>query len=85
MTTYNKLEQALAAARGLQSDFETFSLDTKNQQTQQMFSQLAKNIGGAVQALQTRLGFVGGEEPQYVQQSMGMDQQQQQQQQDQQQ
>jgi len=40
-----------------------------------MFSQLAKNLGSAVQAIQSRLNFVGGEEPQYVQQAMGMKQQ----------
>ena len=75
MTTYNKLEKALSAAKGLQADFETFSLDTDDQQTKQMFSQLAKNLGSSVQALQSRLNFVGGEEPQYVQQAMGMKQQ----------
>lgn len=75
MTTYNKLEKALSAAKGLQADFETFSLDTDDQQNKQMFSQLAKNLGSAVQAIQSRLNCVGGEEPQYVQQAMGMKQQ----------
>ncbi|HZJ77144.1 MAG TPA: DUF1657 domain-containing protein [Oscillospiraceae bacterium] len=79
MTTYNKIEQALSAAKGLQADLETFSLDTDDQEAQQMYSQLAKNLGSSVQALQSRLNFMGGEEPQYVQQSMGMKQQQQQQ------
>ena len=76
MTTYNKLEQALASAKSLEADFRTFSLDTEDQQAKQMFSQLATNLANSVQALQTRLNFVGDEEPQYVQQSMGMEQQQ---------
>lgn len=78
MTTYNKLEKALSAAKGLHADLKTFSLDTDDKQAQQMFNQLATNVESSVQALQARLSFIGGEEPQYVQQSMGMDQQQQQ-------
>lgn len=75
MTTYNKLEQALTSAKGLQSDLKTFSLDTDDQQAQQMFSQLSSNLESSIQAIQSRLDFVGSEEPQYVQQSMGMQQQ----------
>ncbi|MCC5911169.1 MAG: DUF1657 domain-containing protein [Clostridiaceae bacterium] len=80
MTTINKLQQALNSAKGLQSDLKTFSMDTEDQQAKQMFNQLATNLENTVQMLQSRTDFVNSEEPQYLQQSMGMDQQKQQQQ-----
>lgn len=75
MTTYNKLEQALTAAKSLQADLKTFSLDTDDQQAQQMFNQLSTNLDNSIQTIQSRLDFVGSEEPQYVQEAMGMQQQ----------
>ena len=75
MTTMSKLEEALAGAKGLQSQLKTFSLDTEDQQTQQMFTQLSSNLDNTVQMLQSRKDYVASEEPQYVQQSMGMQKQ----------
>ncbi|SET67868.1 Protein of unknown function [Natronincola peptidivorans] len=80
MTTINKLEQALNSARSLQSDLKTFSMDTEDQQAKQMFNQLSTNLENTVQMLQSRVDFVNSEEPQYLQQSMGMQQQNKQQQ-----
>lgn len=74
MTTFSKLEQALTSAKGLQSELKTFSLDTDDQQAKQMFNQLATNLENTVQLLQSRMDFVTSEEPQYLQQSMGMQQ-----------
>ncbi len=85
MTTMSKLEEALTSAKGLQSQLKTFSLDTEDQQAQQMFNQLSTNLENTVQMLQSRKDFVASEEPQYLQQSMGMQNQQQKQQQNQQQ
>ena len=76
MTTMNKLEQALSSAKSLQADLKTFSLDTDDQQAQQMFNQLSTNLENTVQMLQSRKDFVASEEPQYLQQSMGMQKQQ---------
>ncbi|MBU5677107.1 DUF1657 domain-containing protein [Alkaliphilus sp. MSJ-5] len=75
MSTMNKLEQALASAKSLQSDLKTFSLDTEDQQAQQMFNQLSTSLENTVQLLQSRVDFVTSEEPQYLQQSMGMQKQ----------
>lgn len=77
MTTINKLEQALNSAKSLQSDLKTFSMDTEDQQAKQMFNQLSTNLDNAVQMLQSRVDYVNSEEPQYLQESMGMQKQQQ--------
>ncbi|QZY53934.1 DUF1657 domain-containing protein [Crassaminicella profunda] len=68
MTTINKLEQALAGAKGLSAQFKTFSMDTDDQQAKQMFNQLATTLENAAQTLQGRVDFVKNEEPQYNQQ-----------------
>ncbi|QGU94161.1 DUF1657 domain-containing protein [Clostridium bovifaecis] len=65
MPTGNKLEQALAGAKGLSAQLKTFGLDTDNQDAKQMFNQLATNVDNVAQALQGRLDFVKQEEPQY--------------------
>ncbi|MBU5591306.1 DUF1657 domain-containing protein [Clostridium sp. MSJ-4] len=65
MPTGTKLETALASAKGLAADMKTFSLDTDNQEAQQMFNQLSNTMEGVQQTLQSRLDFVKQEEPQY--------------------
>ncbi|ABR47561.1 hypothetical protein Amet_1361 [Alkaliphilus metalliredigens QYMF] len=74
MTVINKLQQALTTAKGLQADLKTFSMDTEDQQAQQMYSQLSSNLDNAVQMLQSRVDYVNSEEPQYQQETMGMQQ-----------
>lgn len=68
MTTVNKLEQALAGAKGLASQLKTFALDTDDQQAKQMFNQLSTTMENATQTIQSRLDYVKNEEPQYNQQ-----------------
>ncbi|EHJ00829.1 MULTISPECIES: DUF1657 domain-containing protein [unclassified Clostridium] len=65
MPTGNKLETALASAKGLAADMKTFSLDTDNQEAKQMFNQLANTMENVSQTIQSRLDFVKQEEPQY--------------------
>lgn len=65
MTTANKLQQALNSAQGLAVQLKTFSMDTNDQQSKQMFSQLAQTTENIAQTLQSRLDFVKSEEPQY--------------------
>jgi hypothetical protein len=67
MSTINKLEQALAGAKGLASQFKTFSLDTDDQNAKQMFNQLSQNAEDMAQQLEGRVEFVKNEEPQYRQ------------------
>ncbi len=68
MSTINKLEQALAGAKGLAAQFKTFSLDTDDKQAKQMFTQLAQTADSMAQQLQGRVEYVKTEEPQYTQQ-----------------
>lgn len=68
MTTVNKLEKALASAKGLAADMKTFSMDTNNQEAKQMFNQLSTNADNMAQMLQNRVNYVKSEEPQYNQQ-----------------
>jgi hypothetical protein len=68
LSTINKLEQALAGAKGLAAQFKTFSLDTDDQNAKQMFNQLATTTENMVQQIQARVDFVKSEEPQYTQQ-----------------
>jgi len=65
MTTANKLQQALTSAQGLAVQLKTFSMDTNDQQSKQMFNQLAQTTENVAQTLQSRLDFVKSEEPQY--------------------
>ncbi|SCY69062.1 DUF1657 domain-containing protein [Alkaliphilus peptidifermentans] len=75
MTVINKLEQALTSAKSLAADLKTFSMDTEDQQAKQMFDQLSSSVENTAQMLQSRINFVNNEEPQYLQESLGMQQQ----------
>jgi len=68
LTTVNKLEQALASAKGLSADLKTFAMDTDDQNAKQMFNMLSTNAENMAQMLQNRVNYVKGEEPQYNQQ-----------------
>lgn len=67
MATINKLEKALASAKGLSADLKTFSIDTNDQNAKQMFDMLSTNADNIAQMLQNRVNFVKSEEPQYNQ------------------
>lgn len=67
MPTGSKLEKALASAKSLAADLQTFSLDTDDQQASQMFKQLSTTMDSVTQTIQSRLDFVKSEEPQYNQ------------------
>lgn len=68
MTTINKLEQALASAKGLSATLKTFSMDTDDKNAKQMFNMLSTNAENMTQMLQNRVNYVKNEEPQYNQQ-----------------
>jgi len=72
LTTLNKLEKALASAKGLSSDLKTFSMDTNDQQAKQMFTQLSSQMENVSQMINSRVDYVKNEEPQYMQESQGM-------------
>jgi hypothetical protein len=65
MTVVNKLEQALASAKGLAADLKTFSLDTDDQQAKQMFNSLSSNAENMASMIENRFNYVKTQEPQY--------------------
>lgn len=58
MPTGSKLQKALASAKGLSADLQTFSQDTDDQQAKQMFNQLSMTADNIAQTIQNRLHFV---------------------------
>jgi len=61
LTTLNKLEKALASAKGLSSDLKTFSMDTNDQQAKQMFTQLSSQMENISQMINSRVDYVKNE------------------------
>lgn len=68
MTVMNKLETALASAKGLAASLKTFSLDTDDQNAKQMFNMLSTNADNMAQMIENRVNYLKSEEPQYNQQ-----------------
>lgn len=68
MSTLNKLEQALAGAKGLAAQLKTFSLDTDDKNAKQMFDKLSQTAESMISDLEGRVQYVKDEEPQYTQQ-----------------
>jgi len=65
VTVMNKLETALASAKGLAADLKTFSLDTDDQSAKQMFNMLSSNAENMAQMIENRVNHLKSEEPQY--------------------
>jgi hypothetical protein len=71
MTVINKLEQTLEMLKSCESNFNTFSLDTNDENAKQSFKQMAQNIKACVDMLQNRVNYVASQEPQYKQELEG--------------
>ncbi|MDE5412018.1 MAG: DUF1657 domain-containing protein [Bacillaceae bacterium] len=65
MTVASQVKQTLAGLKSAQASFETFSLQTENQQAKQMFQNLAQQTQGIVDTLAPRVQEIEQEEPQY--------------------
>lgn len=66
MTVGTKLHQTLASCESALASLKTFALDTDNQQSKQMYSQLANTMEQQIIApLRTRVNQVEQQEPQY--------------------
>lgn len=65
MTVENKVSQALVQAEALAASLKGFSMDTEDQQAQQMFQQLAQTTESTAQMLKARIQYIQSEEPQY--------------------
>lgn len=64
MTVKNKLETALASAKGLAADLKTFSLDTDDQNAKQMFETLSTDAESMAQMIENRFNYLSGVTPQ---------------------
>ena len=65
MTAGDKVHQALASLRSLEGQFESFALDTKDQQAQQMYNQCRQTLNQMVQQLSSRVNYMEQQEPTY--------------------
>lgn len=67
MTVGQKVKQTLASLRSVQADFESYALETQNQQAKQMYRQLAEETKRLVSAVEARVRELEQQEPQYRQ------------------
>ncbi|MFJ7976891.1 DUF1657 domain-containing protein [Peribacillus sp. JNUCC 23] len=67
MTVINQVQQTLAGLKSAQASFETFALQTDNQEAKQMYQQAAQQAQTIVDTLSPRVQQIIEEEPQYKQ------------------
>lgn len=67
MTVSSQVKQTLASLKGAQANFESFALQTQNQQAKQMYQSAASQTQQIVQSLEQRVDDIEKEEPQYKQ------------------
>ncbi|AZV44027.1 DUF1657 domain-containing protein [Peribacillus asahii] len=67
MTVINEVQQTLAGLKSAQASFETFALQTDNEQAKQMYQQAAQQTQAIVDELSPRVQQILEEEPQYKQ------------------
>ncbi|MFD1040362.1 DUF1657 domain-containing protein [Virgibacillus byunsanensis] len=65
MTVGTQVQQALADARSVQANFETFSLKTQDETAKQMYGNAAKQLQEIVEGLEKRMEEIEQEEPQF--------------------
>lgn len=65
MTVGAQVLQALATAKSVQANFETFSLQTQDEEAKQMYANAAQQIQTVVDGLENRMDKIKQEEPQY--------------------
>lgn len=65
MTVGTKVHQALASLRSLEGQFETFALDTDDQQSKQMYNQCRQQLAQITSQLANRVNYMEQEEPTY--------------------
>lgn len=65
MTVETKVQQALATAKGVQANFETFSLQTKDEVAKEKYANAAKQLQTMVEGLEKRMEQIEQEEPRF--------------------
>jgi uncharacterized protein YpmS len=68
MTVATQVQQTLAGLKSAQASFETFALQTENEQAKQMYQQAAQQTQSLVDLVNQRVQDIQTEEPQYNQQ-----------------
>ncbi|MFC4322370.1 DUF1657 domain-containing protein [Litchfieldia salsa] len=67
MTVIAQVQQTLAGLKSAQASFETFALQTQNQEAKQMYQQAAQQTQSLVDMVNNRVQDMQNEEPQYNQ------------------
>lgn len=65
MTVGQRVKQTLASLKSCQADFESYALETQNNQAKQFFEQAAQDTNKLVQGLDKRVKEMERAEPQY--------------------
>lgn len=65
MTVETNVQQALATAKGVQANFETFSVQTKDEVAKLEYENAAKQLETVVEGLEKRLKQIEQEEPRF--------------------
>lgn len=65
VTVGTKLKQTLSNLKSCQADFESFALETNNQQAKQFYAEAAQRTQQLVDDLNERVEQVERQEPQY--------------------
>lgn len=67
MTVGSQVKQSLAGLKSAQASFETFALETENQQAKQLFQNAAQQTQMTIDSITPRVHEMEQEEPQYKQ------------------
>ncbi|SDN25617.1 DUF1657 domain-containing protein [Bacillus sp. OK048] len=67
MTVQTQMQKAIASAQSVEASLMQFSIETQNQQTKQMFQQLAQQQKNIITLLEGRYHQILQEEPQFNQ------------------
>ena len=65
MTVGTQMQQTVASCESVAASLKSFALETNDQNSKQMFQQLADQQQTIVENLNTRLQYIQQEEPQY--------------------
>ncbi|MCW2277995.1 DUF1657 domain-containing protein [Heliophilum fasciatum] len=65
MTVGTQVKQTLAGLKSAQGSFETFALQTNNQQAKDLYTQAAQQTQSIIDSIEPRIAQIEQEEPQY--------------------
>lgn len=65
MTVGTQVRQALANAKSVQANFETFALQTKDEVAKERYFQAAEQIQDVIEGLEKRMAKIEEEEPSF--------------------